>query len=326
MLKNRNLWIAGLATAWFTCLPAAAQTYPDRPVTWVVGGAAGGPADIIARTIGQYVSTELGQPVLIENLGGAGGTIAVNKVAKSAPNGYTFMVGSLGYVAAAPSLMPNLPYDPVKDLDAVVRFPSATISLYVNAAARFNTVGEFIAYAKANPGKLNFGDAGSGSGSYLTALLFANGAGVKFTHVSYKGSAPAMVDLAAGQIDAAFDTVTSGLPLIRSGKVKSLGTTSATPIASMPGVPSISETVPAFEGSVWFGLYAPKGTPPAAIARVQDAYLAAAKNPELRRRIAELELTLPPENTWPAAAFQSFTEAEVQKYKVLLRDVNVAPR
>lgn len=301
----------------------ASDGWPDKPMTWVVGGAAGGPTDAIARSVAQAVSEKLRQPIVIENIGGAGGTIATMKVVKSKPDGYTFLIGHVGYIAAAPSLYRSLGYDPNTDLDAVMRLPDIPAVLVVNAKAPFNTLPEMLEYAQKNPGKLNFGDAGVGSMSNLASAMLASRAGVKITPVSYKGNAPAMLDVAAGTIDGMIDPVNTAAPQVRGGKVKALAVTSAVPVMQLPDVPTVAAHYPGFESTIWFALYAPRGTPGAAIERMHKAYLQAIAEPAVKARLADQgALFLPPEHYAPAR-LKAFTASEIEKYRGVVRDAGI---
>jgi tripartite-type tricarboxylate transporter receptor subunit TctC len=206
---------------------ATAQTYPSRTITWVVPFAAGGPTDALARDIADKVAKPLGQQIIIDNQAGAGGTIGAGRAAKANADGYTFLVGHLGYMSAAPALYKKLTYDPVKDFEPVFRFPDTPLVLLVPKSSPYKTAAELIAYAKKNPGKLNFGNAGVGSTSHLIAALFASKAGIQVTQVPYKGAAPAMNDLIAGQVDAMFDQTNTALPQVGGGRVVALALTSS---------------------------------------------------------------------------------------------------
>jgi tripartite-type tricarboxylate transporter receptor subunit TctC len=231
---------------------ACAQPWPARPVTWIVPFTAGGPTDAIARNVADKISKNIGQQVIIENVGGGGGTIGAAKAAKATADGYTLLVGNLGYMAAAPSLYPKLAYDPVKDFEPVFRFPDTPLVLLVPQASPYRTAGDLIAFAKQNPGKLNFGHAGTGSTSHLVAELFAHKAGINITLMPYKGAAPAMTDLLAGQVDAMFDQTNTALPQVRGGRIRAIALTSPQPIPQFPDVPTLADkALPGFEAATW---------------------------------------------------------------------------
>lgn len=266
-------WIATLAAV-VAVLPIGAQAaYPERPITWIVPFAAGGPTDAMARNIAHRLSQELNESILIENAPGAGGTIGAAKASRAPADGYTFLVGHIGYMAAAPSLYSNLRYDPVKDFDAVFRFPDTPLVLLTGERSNFKSTEELIEHAKKNPGSLNFGTAGVGSTSHLVAAMFAASAGIKIQTVAYRGAGPALNDLMGGQVEAMFDQTNTALPQTSGGKVKALALTSSERMPQFPGVPTMKEgAIPDFQVSTWYGLYAPKGTPEEAINTLFDAY------------------------------------------------------
>ncbi len=274
---------------------AQAQAWPTKTITWIVPFAAGGPTDGMARDIAAHVSKEIGQQIIIENAGGAGGTIGAGKAAKAQPDGYTFLVGHLGYMGAAPSIYKKLTYDPVKDFEAVFRFPDTPMVLLVPKSSPYKTAAELIAFAKKNPGKLNFGNAGAGSTSHLIAALFENKAGIDVLSVPYKGAAPAMNDLIAGQVDAMFDQTNTALPQVQGGRLNALALTSTQTVAQFPNVPPLAEkTLPGFEASTWYGLYAPKGTPKDIVGKMHQAYLKAMQDKGWTQKMADQGIRLLP--------------------------------
>ncbi|WP_254615938.1 tripartite tricarboxylate transporter substrate-binding protein [Cupriavidus basilensis] len=303
---------------------ALAQTYPTRPITWIVPFAAGGPTDALARNIADRVGRDLGQPVLIENQAGAGGTIGAGKAAKATPDGYTFLVGHMGYMAAAPSLYKKLSYDPVKDFEGVFRFPDTPLVLLVGANSKFKTVQDLVAFASANPGKLNFGNAGVGSTSHLVAAMFAQQARIKVTPVSYKGAGPALTDVMGGQVDGMFDQTNTALPQVKGGKVVAVAQTAKLRVPQFPSVPTVAETVvPAFEASTWYGLYAPKGTPKDVIARNYAAFAKAIADPEFAKKLADQGIQLLPDAAYKPAALNQHTAAEVAKWKAVITAADI---
>ena len=322
----KTLAVTGIACIAAGGSAAFAQAWPAKPITWIVGGVAGGPTDALARNVAQQVSLKLGQAIVIENIGGAGGTIATTKVVRAKPDGYTFLVGHVGYVAAAPSLYAKLDYNPVKDLEAIFRIPDIPGVVVVNPNAPFKTLPEMLAWAKQNPGKLNFGDGGVGSMSNLVAAMLASRAGVSITPVSYKGNAPAMLAVIGGTVDGMIDPVNTVLPQVRSGKVRPIAVTSRTPVVQFPGVPPVAELLPGFEGTVWFGIYGPKGTPKPVIEKMHQAYLEAMKDPAFTQKLVDQGMQLLPESAYAPAAFEAFTEAEVRKYQTVVKDANIQPQ
>jgi len=321
-----KFWIAALAAAVGMASHSAAHAaYPERAITWIVPFAAGGPTDAMARNIANRVSQELGQSIVIENAAGAGGTIGSTKAARAEPDGYTFLVGHIGYMAAAPSLYSRLSYDPVKDFDAVFRFPDTPLVLLVGDGSPYRSVSELIAYGKSNPGKLNFSNAGVGSTSHLVAAMFAGQAGIEITPIAYKGAGPALNDLMGGQVDAMFDQTNTALPQTRAGKVRALGLTSAAAMQEQfPGVAPIADQgIPGFSVSTWYGLYAPKGTPPAAIQTLYEAYRRAMQDQAFTRQMSEQGIQLLSESQYAPAAFQQHTADEVRRWAEVVKRAGI---
>lgn len=303
---------------------AMAQAYPSKTLTWVVPFAAGGPTDALARDIADKVAKPLGQAIVIDNQAGAGGTIGSGKTARANPDGYTFLVGHLGYMSAAPALYKKLTYDPVKDFEPVFRFPDTPLVLLVPKASPYKTAAELIAYAKKNPGKLNFGNAGVGSTSHLIAALFASKAGIQVTQVPYKGAAPAMNDLIAGQVDAMFDQTNTALPQVAGGRVLPLALTSLQRMPQFPNVATLSEAaLPGFEAATWYGLYAPKGTPKDVIQKVHKAYLTALGDKAWTKKMGDLGIQLLAEGQYAPEAFGKHTVAEVDKWRKVATEANI---
>ena len=304
---------------------AQADNYPSRPITWVVPFSAGGPTDGMARDIAAHVSRQIGQSIVIENQGGAGGTIGAAKAATANPDGYTFLVGHLGYMGAAPSLYKKLAYDPIKDFDAVFRFPDTPLVVLVPKASSYQTADDLIAYAKQHPGKVNFGNAGAGSTSHLIAALFASRAGIDVVSVPYKGAAPAMNDLISGQVDAMFDQTNTGLPQVQGGRLRAIALTSPQPMAQFPGVPVLGEkTLPGFEASTWYGLYAPKGTPREATEKMHRAYMEAMSDSTWTQKMADQGIRLLSEAQYEPTAFATHTEEEIAKWRKVVTDAKIA--
>ncbi len=248
---------------------AQAPAYPSKPIRLVVPFPPGGATDILARDVAQRLTEAWGQSVVVDNRPGAGGNIGTELVAKAAPDGYTLEMGTVGTHAINASLYAKMPYDPVKDFAPVILVAGVPNVLVVNPSLPVNSVAELIAYAKANPGKLNFASSGNGTSIHLSGELFKVMAGVQMVHVPYKGSAPAVQDLIAGQVQLMFDNLPPSLPQIRAGKLRALAVTSATRAPALPDVPTIAEAgLPGFEASSWFGILAPAGTPPAIVAKL----------------------------------------------------------
>ncbi|HYG42832.1 MAG TPA: tripartite tricarboxylate transporter substrate-binding protein [Bordetella sp.] len=322
-------WLAALSAAFVLIPPCAAiaagDAYPDRAITWIVPFAAGGPTDAMARNIANEVSKQLKQTILIENVPGAGGTIGATRVARAKPDGYTFLVGHIGYMAAAPTLYPQLPYDPVKDFDAVFRFPDTPLVLLVGANSPYRSVQDLIAHGRQNPGKLNFSNAGVGSTSHLVAALFASQAHIEITPIAYKGAGPALNDLMGGQVDAMFDQTNTALPQTRGGKVRALGLTSAAPMPQFPDAPAIgAQAIPGFEVSTWYGLYAPHGTPATMIQTLYDAYRQAMQNQDFTRQMSEQGILLLPSADYAPQALQQHTRQEGQRWAQVIKQAGIS--
>jgi tripartite-type tricarboxylate transporter receptor subunit TctC len=266
---------------------AGAQTYPTRPVRLVVPFPAGGTTDILARAAAQKMSEAWNQQVIVDNRPGAGGNIGSELVAKSAPDGYTLEMGTVGTHAINASLYSKLPYDPVKDFTPVILVAGVPNVLVVNDALPVHSVQELIAYAKANPGKLNFASSGSGTSIHLSGELFKTLTGVQMTHVPYKGSAPALTDLMGGQVQLMFDNLPSSLGFIKAGKLRALAVTSTTRAAALPDVPTMVEAgVPGFEASSWFGILAPAGTPRDIVMRINGEVAKWLASPDARDKLS----------------------------------------
>ncbi|HZE11872.1 MAG TPA: tripartite tricarboxylate transporter substrate binding protein [Burkholderiales bacterium] len=283
-------WLAAL-----TCIAllspgaASAQSYPSKPVRLVVGFPAGGPADIFGRTFAQALSTGLGQTVIVENKSGVGGVLGIDAVAKAQPDGYMLGFNNQGSVAMAPYALTKMPFNPNKDLafiTAVVKVPEVVV---VNPSLPVNTLAELIAYAKANPGKIDFGSAGAGGITHLACELLKAEAKIDVVHVPYKGAAPAVSDLLGGQVKMGIFDVPVVLPHIKSGKFKALAVTSAKRAPSLPDVPTTAEVgYPKVISDNWYGLVAPAGTPPAVLKRIHEASIAALQSPALIEQFAKV--------------------------------------
>ena len=288
-LSRRRFALAGAALA-AACIafPAAAQNYPARPVTIVVPFAAGGTTDILARVIGLALGKELGQPVVIDNRAGAGGNIGAQFAARAPADGYTLFMGTVGTHAINASLYRKMPFDPVKDFAPLTRVAMVPNLLVANPSKPYRNVKELVAYAKANPERVNFGSSGSGSSIHLSGELFNTLAKVDMVHVPYKGSAPAVSDLIGGQIDIMFDNMPSAIQHVRAGRLKALAVTTARRSPELPDVPTIAEAgVPGYEATSWFGMFATAGTPAPVLARVHAALARVLADPEVRRKIGE---------------------------------------
>ena len=276
--------VAALAAP-FTFAQSVAN-YPAKPVRLVVPFPAGGTTDILARAVAQKLSEAWGQQVIVDNRPGAGGNIGSDLVAKSTPDGYTLLMGTVGTHAINPSLYKNMPYDHVKDFAPVILVAGVPNVLVVNPSLPVHSVSELIAYAKANPGKLNFASSGNGTSIHLSGELFKVMTGVEMTHVPYKGSAPALTDLIGGQVQLMFDNLPSSLPFIRAGKLRALAVTSGARAAALPDLPTLAESgLPGFEASSWFGVLAPAGTPRDIVAKLNGAIASWLASPAAKEKL-----------------------------------------
>jgi len=287
-LPRRKFLHLAVGAAALPALPrtARAQAYPSRPLRIVVGFPAGGGIDIVARLMGQWLSERLGQPVVIENRPGAGGNLGVEAVVRAAPDGYTLLwVNSANAISA--TLYEKLNYNLIRDIAAVAGVVRVPQVMEVNPSSQARSVPEFIAQAKANPGKLNFGSAGNGTALHLAGELFKMMAGVDIVHVPYRGGAPALTDLLGGQIQVMFDNVPSSIEHIRAGKLRALAVTTATRSEALPGIPAVGEFVPGYEASVWWGAGVPKDTPAGIVDKLNKEINAGLADPKIKARLAE---------------------------------------
>src|SRR3954463_6986963 len=266
---------------------AHAQTYPAKPIHPVVPFPPGGGNDTVARAIAQQVGPDLGQPVVIDNRPGAGGSVGAELAAKAPPDGYTLFLAGVGSHAVNPNVHAKLPYDPVKDFAPITLIASAPSVLVVNSSVPASTIAEFTAYARANPGKLNYASNGAGSAAQLAAAMFESMTGVKMVHVPYKGIAPAMTDLLGGEVQLMFGTIVALVPHIQSGKLRALAVTSTKRSALIPQVPTLRESgLPEYEAGSWYGIEAPAGTPHPIIEQLNALIVKALKQPDVAKRLA----------------------------------------
>jgi len=298
---------------WVLC--AQAQGYPDKPIKLIVPFPAGGIADIYARLIGAKVG-EWGQPVVIENRTGAGGNIGADAVAKSAPDGYTLVMGTFGTHAVNASLFSKLPYDPVKDFAPVALVLEAEGLLVVHPSVPTQSVPELIAFARANPGKLTFASAGMGTASHLAGELFKSMAKVEMTHVPYKGNVPAITDLLAGQTSMLFATMPTVLPQAKAGRLRPLATIGSTRSAAAPEIPTVAETLPGFEVNNWIGFFFPAGTSPDIVRRWNAEVNRFMQTAEIQKRLVTEGARFTP--TTPDQ-FGAFVKAEMAKWAPVVK-------
>lgn len=273
----------------FTAPVAGAAEYPARAIKLVVPYAAGGPTDVLGRLVADYVSRDLKQTVVVENKGGAQGAIAAEMVSRSEPDGYTLFVTAASIIVLNPLLYSKLPYDPVKDLRVLAIMTDLPVVMEVHPSVPAKTVAEFVAYAKANPGKLNFGSAGTGGTVHLAGEMFKQIAGVEMTHIPYKGAGPALQDLLGGNIQVMFDTLSTALPPIRAGMLRPLGVSSAQRSQDLPDVPTVAESgYPDYLVSVWFGVAAPAKLPESVAQTVSGSLNRAMNDPAFRASLEKI--------------------------------------
>lgn len=309
-----------LAAATLVPLPAAGDNYPSRPIKLVVPYPPGGSADILARLLEQKLGAALGQTIVVENKPGAGTAIGADFVARSQPDGYTLLLGTVSSQAMNPAVV-HVAYDPVKDFVAIAPVATIPFVLDLNPSVPAKSVKEFVAWAKAHPGQVNYSSAGNGTSNHLAGALFNETAGIDLVHIPYKGSAPALQDLVAGRVQAMFDLVTTSLPMIQASKVRPIAVTSAARVPTLPDIPTLKESgYPDYEVTAWFGLFAPAGTPPAAIARLHDATAQALGAPEFKDKLAKMGMT-------PMAASQAdfarTVAAEAVKWRNVVKSARI---
>ena len=312
-----------LGLALMFAAPAHAA-YPERPVTMVVPFAAGGTTDILARIVGEELSKRLGQQVVIDNRPGAGGNTGTAVVAKAAPDGYTLVMGTIGTHAINSSIYKRMPYDPVRDFAPVTIVATVPNVLVAHPSAPFRTVTELIAYAKANPGKLNFASSGAGSSIHLSGEMFKAMTETEIEHITYKGSGPAVIDMISGQVPLMimFDNLPSSLSQIRAGKLMALGVTSAARTPILPEVPTIAEAaLPGYEATPWFGVLAPAGTPKEIIDRLNGEIVAILGMPSVKERL--LEQGAEPVGDAPEH-FAGVIKADLTKWAALIEKAGIS--
>jgi tripartite-type tricarboxylate transporter receptor subunit TctC len=301
-------------------LPVAAQSYPNKPVRLVVPFPPGGPTDIVTRLIAPKMSASLGQQVMVENRGGAGGMIATEQVSRASPDGYTIIMGTIGGVAVAKSLNPKLGYDTLRDFAPITQSVSVTSILVVHPSVPAKNVRELLAIAKASPGKLNYASSGNGTVTHLAGELLKLLGKVSITHVPYKGGAPALVALVSGEVDMSYENSLIITPHIKSGKVKGLAVTSAKRSKLLPQLPTIAETLPGYSASGWYGLLAPAATPKTIIERLNAEAVKALRSPDvvdnLSSQGAEPVASSPEE-------FTTFIRSEIDKWANVVKAANM---
>jgi tripartite-type tricarboxylate transporter receptor subunit TctC len=295
---------------------AHAQAYPAKPVRLLVGFPAGGPTDIVSRILAPKLSEGLGQPIVVENRAGAGGVIATEQAAKSAPDGYTLLMGTIGGIAVAMSLNPNRGYDTLRDLTPITQAVTVTNLLVVHPTVPAKTVKELLAIARAKPGGLNYASSGNGTVTHLAGELLKLLGKVDIVHVPFKGGAPALTALISGEVDLSYENSLVVTPHVKAGKVRALGVTGAKRSKLMPELPTIGETLPGYNASGWYGLFAPAATPKSAVARINAEAVKALRAPEVVRALSTQGAE--PVGNSPEE-FGAFVKSEIDKWANLVK-------
>jgi tripartite-type tricarboxylate transporter receptor subunit TctC len=332
---HTNKWIRGpglgaaivgvvtFATTALSNSSAPAQVYPSRPVALVVPFAAGGPSDTVARVLSERMSVSLGQSIVIENVTGGAGSIAVGRVARAAPDGYTLSFGHWSTHVVNGAVYP-LQYDLLKDLEPISLLPSNPMLIVAKSAVPAKDLKELIVWLKANEDKASAGTSGPGSGSHIAALYFQRITGARFRFVPYRGTGPALQDLMAGHIDLVVDQVSNSLPHARGGVIKAFAVTAQGRLASAPDIPTVDEAgVPGLYMTIWYGLWAPKGSPKDVIAKVNAAVVEALADPTVCRRFTDLGLDVPPRDQQTPEALAAHHKAEIEKWWPLIKAANI---
>lgn len=317
MIRRRHV-LSASALGWLDA--ARAQGYPTRPIRLVVAFPPGSTGDMVPRALAQKVQASIGQPVVIDNRPGAAGAIAAEAVAKAAPDGYTLLSTSSA-VVINPHLV-KTSFDVLKDLVPVVQTIAGSYVLVVQPTFPANTLREWIDHVRRNPGRFNYASYGSGSGPHLAMEILKASAGLYIVHVPFRGAAPAMQELLAGRIEMAFDTSVATLPHIRSGKLKAIAVGGPRPVEALPGVPTVAQTFPGFDTDGWQGLFAPAGTPPEVVARLNDEFVKAARSADFVKQMADLGFAAVGHR---ADAFTALVKTEYERYGRLIRERGIQP-
>ncbi len=322
-MNNKVLYAIAFAATFGTIGSAVAQIYPSRPITINVPFAAGGPADAMARVIGDRMRLALGQPVLVENIVGAAGSIGVGRVVRAAPDGYTVSIGHWSTHVVNGAIY-DLPYDLLKDLEPIALLPANPQLIVSKKSVPAKDLKEFIAWLKANEAKVSAGTAGAGSASHVAGVYFQSITGTHFPFVPYRGTGPALNDLVAGQIDLIIDQASNSMAQVRAGTIKAYAVTAKARLSSAPDIPTVDEAgAPGLYISVWYGLWVPKGTPRGVIAKLNAAAVDAMADPAVRSRMADLGLDIPPREQQTPEALGALHKAEIEKWWPIIKAANI---
>jgi tripartite-type tricarboxylate transporter receptor subunit TctC len=323
-MQRRN-FAAGLAALSFAGAAAAQANWPTKPIHLVVPFTPGGSTDILARTIGQELTKAWGQPVLIDNVPGAGGSIGADRVAKAPADGYTLLMGHIGTLAVTPSMYPSLPYDPIKSFDPVAWVARVPNVLAVNPKVNAKTLAELIALARSKPGRLNYGSGGNGSAAHIAMEYLKLKSGTFMVHVPYRGTAPAVTDVIGGQIDLIFTGAPAVMPFVKSGQLRAIAVSSPQRLPSLPDLPTVAESgkeFAGFEADQWYGVVAPAGTPPVVIAKLNAQINASLNAPALQARLQAEGAQATP--TTPEA-FGRLIVSEIERWRPVVKAGKVRP-
>ena len=318
-MKKRISYLFVLFFVFFHSL-SYSQVYPNKPIRIIIGFPPGGAIDTLGRVLAPKMSKELGQSVLIENRGGAGGVIGMQFVANADPDGYTLFLGTLGNFSITPAISKDLPYNVQKDFSPITQVASSPFIIFTNPQLPIRNVNELISYSKANPGKVYFSSSGNGGLPHMAGEIFNEAAGIKMIHVPYKGSAPSITDVIGGQVQLTFEAIAIGLPYLKSGRLKGLATTDNKRLSILPELPTVAESIPNFVLKNWFGLAAPKNTSQDKINLIHHSVLAAMKDPEVIKTMSELGLE--PVGDSPNE-FSQFIRQETNRWQSLISKGNI---